>query len=101
MRHTPLNQFLHKVRHQGVALYRNARHMGGVIDRHVQFAAQVYGHAIQPALRSAGYDTRAADSVLKQNYDLYNTYAQNLNDGVEVIDGIARHLRGGSYHYHH
>ena len=80
-------------------MWHTARHMGSQIDRHVQFAAQVYGHAIQPALRSAGVDTRSADSVLKPSYDLYNTYARALNDGTEVIDGIARHLRGGTYHY--
>ena len=66
----------------------------------MHFAAQVYGQLAQPALRSAGYDTSAADHLLKSNYYLYNTYAQALNDGTEVIDGIARHLRGGTMRYH-
>jgi hypothetical protein len=100
MRHKPINQFLHKVRHHGTVMWHTARHVGSQIDRHVQFAAQVYGQLAQPALRSAGYDTSKADSFLKQNYDAYNTYANALNDGAQVIDGIARHLRGGTYQYH-
>jgi hypothetical protein len=99
MRHSHVSHFAAKVRNQGIAMWRTARHVGSQIDRHVHFAAQVYGQLAQPALRSAGYDTSAADHLLKNNYDLYNTYAQALNDGTEVIDGIARHLRGGTMRY--
>ena len=73
--------------------------MGSQIDRHVQAAAHIYGKAIQPALRSAGYDTSAVDNLLSTNYGAYNTYAQALNDGAQVVDGIARNLRGGTYGY--
>jgi hypothetical protein len=100
MRHSHVSHFAAKVRNQGIAMWRTARHVGSIVDRTVHTAAQVYGQLAQPALRSAGYDTSAADNLLKSNYDLYNTYAQALNDGTEVIDGIARHLRGGTMRYH-
>ncbi len=96
MRHT-YQQHLNRVRNQGIAMWRTARHAGTLIDRHVQFAAQVYGQAIQPALRSAGFDTRAADAMLSQNYSTYNQYAEALNDGADLVQGIARHLHGGTW----
>ena len=98
MRHTPINHFLHQVRHQGTVMFHSARRIGGQIDRHVHAAAKLYSH-LQPALRNAGYDTSQADSVLKPSYEAYNSYSRALNDGVDVIDGIARHLRGGTFHY--
>ena len=67
MRHS-YHHHLNRVRHQGIAMWRTARHAGSLIDRHVQFAAKVYGQAVQPALRSAGFDTGAADSLLPQNF---------------------------------
>ena len=96
MRHS-YHHHLNRVRHQGIAMWRTARHAGSFIDRHVQFAAKVYGQAIQPALRSAGFDTGAADSLLSQNFSVYNQYASALNDGADLVQGIARHLHGGTY----
>ena len=40
-------------------------------------------------------DTRQLDKTLKVGYDHYEQYAQSARDGVDVIDGMARHLRGG------
>ena len=96
MRHT-YQHHLNRVRHQGIAMWRTARHAGSLINRHVQFAATAYNQAIGPALRSAGFDTRAADSLLSQNYSAYNQYATALNDGADLVQGIARHLHGGTY----
>ena len=96
MRHS-YHQHLNRVRHQGIAMWNTARHMGSYIDRHVHFAARAYNQAIGPALRSAGFDTRAADSLLSQNYSIFNQYAQVLNDGASVVQGIAQNLHGGTY----
>ena len=78
-------------------MWNTARHMGSYIDRQVHFAARAYNQAIGPALRSAGFDTRAADSLLSQNYSTYKQYAEALNDGANLVQGIARHLRGGTW----
>ena len=96
MRHSSYHAFAHRVRNQGIALWHTARHVGSQIDRQVRFVAQVYGQAMQPALRSAGYDTKDADKMLSHNFGLYNQYAQNLNDGIAVVDNLARHLGGSS-----
>ena len=74
-------------------MWRTARHVGSELDRHINTAAYLYGAAIQPGLRAAGVDTRHADKHLKTGYDLYNRYAENVRDGVDVMDGIAGHLR--------
>ncbi len=92
MRH--LGAFAHNVRHHGMRMWSTARHVGSELDRHIHTAAYLYGAAIQPGLRAAGIDTRHADKHLKQNYDLYNRYRENVQDGVDVMDGIAGHLRG-------
>ena len=92
MRH--LGAFAHNVRHDGMQLWRKARHVGSELDRHINTAAYLYGTAIQPGLRAAGVDTRHADKHLKHGYDLYSQYANNIRDGVDVIDNIAGHLRG-------
>ncbi len=92
MRH--LGAFAHNVRHQGMRMWRTARHVGSELDRHINTAAYLYGHAIQPGLHAAGIDTRQADKHLKTGYDLYNRYADNVRDGVDVLDGVAAHLRG-------
>ena len=91
MRH--LGAFANNVRHQGLRMWRTARHIGSELDRHIHTAASIYG-AIQPGLRAAGIDTRHADKQLKTGYDLYSRYAENVRDGVDVIDGIAGNLRG-------
>ena len=75
-------------------MWNRVRHVGSELDRHINTAAYIYGRAIQPGLHMAGIDTRHADKHLKQNYDLYNRYAENVRDGVHVLDGIAGHLRG-------
>ncbi len=92
MRH--LGAFAHNVRHHGMRMWRTARHVGAELDRHISTAVYMYSHAFQPGLRAAGVDTRQADRHLKQNYDLYNRYAENVRDGVDVMDGIAANLRG-------
>ena len=92
MRH--LGAWAHNVRHQGMQLWRKARHVGSELDRHIGTAAYLYGRAIQPGLRAAGYDTSSADRHLKAGYDLYSHYADNVRDGVGVVDGIAANLRG-------
>ena len=92
MRH--LGAFAHNVRHHGMRMWRTARHVGSELDRHINTAAYLYSAAIQPGLRAAGVDTRQADKHLKTGYDLYSRYAENVRDGVDVMDGIAGHLRG-------
>ena len=90
MRHT-INR---AVRH-GVQLYRTMRHHASVWDGRIQAAAHLYGSVLQPALRMHGVDTRQLDRTLKVGYDHYEQYAQSARDGIDVIDGMARHLRGG------
>ena len=90
MRHT-INR---AVRH-GVQLYRTMRHHASVWDGRIQAAAHLYGNVLQPALRMQGVDTRQIDRSLKVGYDHYNTMASNVRDGIDVVDGVARHLRGG------
>ena len=92
MRH--LGAFAHNVRHHGMRMWRTARHVGSELDRHINTAAYLYGRAIQPGLHAAGVDTRHADKHLKQSYDLNSRYAENMRDGVDVMDGIAANLRG-------
>ena len=92
MRH--LGAFAHNVRHHGMRMWRTARHVGSELDRHINTAAYLYAAAIQPGLRAAGVDTRHADKHLKQSYDLYNRYRENVQDGVDVMDGVAANLRG-------
>ena len=75
-------------------MWNRARHVGSELDRHINTAAYLYGAAIQPGLGAAGVDTRHADRHLKMGYDLYNRYAENVRDGVDVMDGIAANLRG-------
>ena len=96
MRHS-YHHNLNRVRNQGVVMWNRARHAGSIIDRHIKWSATAYNQAIGPALRSAGFDTRAADSLLSQNYSAYNQYATALNDGANIVQGIARHLHGGTY----
>ena len=79
-------------------MWRTARHVGSELDRHINTAAYLYGAAIQPGLRAAGVDTRQADKHLKTGFDLYSRYADNVQDGVRVMDGITANLRG-NYSY--
>ena len=71
------------------------RHHASVWEGRIQAAAHLYGSVLQPALRMQGVDTRQSDRTLRVSYDHYNTMASNVRDGVDVIDGVARHLRGG------
>ena len=80
-------------------MWRHAMHIGTEINRNVHGAAHVYSRAVQPGLRALGVDTSKIDKELKGGYDLYNQYASLLNDGSTIVDGIARNLRGGTYHY--
>ena len=68
-------------------------------DHAVHNAARLYSHAIQPGLRQAGIDTREADMFLKNSYDHYSLYSNAINSGINVADGVAAHLRGGSFSY--
>jgi hypothetical protein len=80
-------------------MFNKARHYGSMVDRGVRTAAAIYARAIQPALVDAGVDVRKADKMLKSGYDHYNLYADNIQKGVDVVDNIAAHLRGGSFSY--
>ena len=80
-------------------IWRTARHVGSEFDRHIQSAAYIYGRAIQPGLRAAGIDTREVDKHLITSYGLYNKLRESLNDGVQVVDGVMAHVRGGTYQY--
>ena len=90
MRHT-----INRAVSHGVQLYRTMRHHASVWDGRVQAAAHLSGSVLQPALRMQGVDTRQIDKSLKVGYDHYNTMASNVRDGVDVVDGVVRHLRGG------
>ena len=92
------NAIAGRVRHQAGQMLRTARHVGSMVDRHVHAAAHLYRH-VQPALRAAGLDTSEVDKQLKGGYDLYTQYSSMLNDGVDVVDGIAKNLRGGNFSY--
>ena len=80
-------------------MYHHARHYKTVADNAIHNAAHLYSHAIQPGLRQAGIDTREADKFLKNSYDHYSLYSNAINSGIQVSDGIAAHLRGGSFSY--
>ena len=92
------NALVGKVRHQSAQMLRTARHVGSLVDRHVHTAARIYSH-LQPGLIAMDIDTSNVDKHLKGGYDLYNQYSSMLNDGVAVVDGIAKNLRGGSFKY--
>ena len=80
-------------------MYQTARHYGSMADRGIRTAAYIYGQAIQPALRDVGVNTGKADRYLKTSYDHYNLYSDAIKSGVNVVDGIAANLRGGSFSY--
>ena len=92
------NAIAGRVRHQAGQMLRTARHVGSMVDRHVHSAAHPYRH-VQPALRAMNIDTSEVDMKLKGGYDLYTQYSSMLNYGVDVVDGIAKNLRGGSFKY--
>ena len=94
MRHT----FNRLARH-GMRMYQTAKHYGSMADRGIRTAAYLYGQAIQPALRDAGVNTRKADMFLKNSYDHYNLYSDARNSGLNVVESVASHLRGGSFSY--
>ena len=83
----------------GMRMYQKARHYGTIADRGIRTAAYLYGHAIQPALRDAGINTSKADGMLKNSYDHYNMYSNAIQSGINVVDGVAANLRGGSFSY--
>ena len=95
MRHT----WGHRLKHTSMQMWRTARHVGSELDRGVEQAAFLYGHAIQPVLRAAGVDTRDVDKKLMTGYGNYSKLRENLNDGVQVLDQIGAHLRGGKFQY--
>ena len=80
-------------------MYQKVRHYGTIAHRGIRTAAYIYGQAIQPALRDAGIKTSRADTVLKNTYDHYNMYSDAIQSGINVVDGIAANLRGGSFSY--
>ena len=88
-----------RIARHGMRMYHKARHYGTMADRGIRTAAYLYGHAIQPALRDAGVNTSKADSLLKNSYDHYNLYANTIQLGINVVDGVAANLRGGSFSY--
>ena len=94
MRHT-----LNRIARHGMKMYHTARHYKTMADHAVHNAARLYSHAIQPGLRQAGIDTREADMFLKNSYDHYSMYSNAINSGINVADGVAANLRGGSFSY--
>ena len=80
-------------------MYQKVRHYGTIAHRGIRTAAYIYGQAIQPALRDAGVNARKADSLLKNSSDHYNMYANAVQSGINVVDGAAANLRGGSLSY--
>ena len=79
----------------GMRMYHQARHFGNQLDRHVQFAARLYGTAIRPGLRELGVDTQGADKHLKAAYDHYDMLKSQTQAGIRVADGVAAHVRAG------
>jgi hypothetical protein len=75
--------------------WSRARNVGRHADRYISLAAQLYGHALRPALQAAGVDTRQADAHLSAGYSSYNLLKAQTEAGVRVADGIAAHVRGG------
>ena len=90
---------MNRIARHGVQMYQKAKHYGSMADRGIRTAAYIYGEAIQPALRDAGFNTSRADGMLKNKYDHYNLYANAIQSGVNVVDGVAANLRGGSFSY--
>ena len=78
----------------GAHMYRQARHFGVQMDRHVQFAARLYA-TIQPGLRQAGVDTSGADRHVRAAYDHYGLLKEQTQAGIRVADGVAAHVRAG------
>ena len=94
-----MRHVLNRMARHGMQMYQKVRHYGTIADRGIRTAAYIYGQAIQPALRDAGINTSRADTVLKNSYDHYNMYSDAINSGVNVVEGIAANLRGGSFSY--
>ena len=90
---------LNRLTRHGMQFYHKATHYGTMVDRRIRAAAQIYGQAIQPAVRDAGINTRDADKFLKSSFDHYNLYSNAIQSGVNVVDGVAANLRGGSFSY--
>ena len=94
MRHT-----LNRIARHGMKMYHTARHYKTMADHAVHNAAHPYSHAIQPGLRQPGIDTREPDRYLKTSYDHYSLYSNAIDSGINVADGVAANLRGGSFSY--
>jgi hypothetical protein len=94
-----MRHVLNRIARHGVQMYQKAKHYGSMADRGIRTAAYIYGEAIQPALRDAGFNTSRGDGMLKNSYDHYNLYANAIQSGVNVVDGVAANLRGGSFSY--
>ena len=90
---------MNRMARHGMRMFNKARHYGTMADRGIRTAAHIYGQAIQPALRDAGINTSRADGMLKNSYDHYNLYANAIQSGINVVDGVAANLRGGSFSY--
>jgi len=95
MRH--LRAVANRTLRKGTELWHNARHYGRALDSGVQYAARVYGGAIQPALRAAGVDTSKADRGLMAGYQGYSALKNNIDSGIRVTDAVVSQLRGGAY----
>ena len=80
-------------------MYQKARHYGTMADRGVRTAAYIYGQVIQPALRDVGVNAHVADKFLKNSFDHCNMYSNAIQSGINVVDGVAANLRGGSFSY--
>ena len=94
-----MRYMLNRIARHGMQIYQKAKHYGSIADRGIRTAAYIYGQAIQPALKDAGLNAQKANKYLKNGYDHYNFYSDAINSGVNVVDGIAAILRGGSFSY--
>ena len=88
-----------RLKHTSRQVWRTARHVGSELDRNIEQAAFLYGNVIQPVLRAANVDTREVDKKLMTGYGHYSKLRENLNDGIQVIDNVAAHIRGGNFQY--
>jgi len=64
--------FVHTVKRYGHQAYETARHTATHLDNFIQNSAKVYGHIVQPILKSQGYDTSSVDSDLMNAYNKYS-----------------------------
>ena len=94
MRHT-----FNRLARDGMRMYQTASHYGSMADRSIRTAAYLYRQAIPRALRDGGVNTQKADRFMKNIYDHYELYSNAVQSEINIVDGVAANLRGGSFSY--